>query len=223
MTAIVGVERRPHPACYSRAVLAVIERHLPLEGLVLDPFAGTGRVHQLATGTRPTVGVELEPEWAAWHPDTLLGDATRLPFADRCFDAIATSPAYGNRMADHHEAKDDSRRHTYRHTLGRPLHRNNAGALQWGDRYRVVHWFAWLEAVRVLRPGGRLVVNVSDHFRKGQLQPVARWHLEILEALGLFCLAVEEVPTPRLRHGANGGLRADHEIVAVFTKGIPGD
>ena len=71
--------------------------------------------------------------------DTVVGDARALPFADASFHAIATSPCFGNRMADHHEARDPSVRHTYRHRLGRPLSEGSAGALQWGPAYREFH------------------------------------------------------------------------------------
>lgn len=78
---------------------------------VLDPFAGVGGVHVLAVpGEVETVGIELEPEWANQHPDTQVGDATKLPFEDGSFDVVATSPCYGNRMADAHEAKDPCKR-----------------------------------------------------------------------------------------------------------------
>ena len=53
-------------------------------------------------------------------------------------------------MADHHDAKDDSRRITYRHCYGKELQENNAGMLQWTDStYKVLHRRAWLEARRV--------------------------------------------------------------------------
>jgi hypothetical protein len=93
-----------HPAKFSTAVLEAMDPWL--DGCcVLDPFAGVGGIHSLCKPAR-TVGVELEPEWAACHPRTVVGDATRLPFPDNTFDAVATSPAYGNRMADHHEATE---------------------------------------------------------------------------------------------------------------------
>ena len=64
---------------------------------------------------------------------TTTGDSGQMHYPDVTFDAICTSPTYGNRMADHHEARDGSPRDTYRHVLGRPLTPGNSGALHWGD------------------------------------------------------------------------------------------
>lgn len=130
-----------HPAAYSPGVLDAFDdllcERFPDGARLLDPFAGTGRIHLLSSDPRfnlryNTVGIELEPEWAAMHPATIVGDATALPFPDHSFEMAATSPSYGNRMADHHEARDGSYRRTYRHVLGRPLNPNNSGGMQWG-------------------------------------------------------------------------------------------
>ena len=139
-------------------------------------------------------------------------------FGDATFDAICTSPTYANRLADHHEARDNSPRHTYRHTLGRPLSPGNSGQLQWGDAYRAFHLEAWTECRRVLQPEGFLVLNVKDHIRKGELQPVTNWHAVTLLMLGFTCTARVHVPCPGQRHGANGHLRVDYESVLRFRK-----
>lgn len=118
-----------HPAKFSSSILTVLAGLVQPEWRILDPFAGTGRVHSLGSNTW---GVEIEPEWASMHPRTIVGDALHLPFAAKSFDAVITSPTYANRLADHHEAKDGSVRHSYRHDLGRPLHPSNSGQLQWG-------------------------------------------------------------------------------------------
>ena len=81
-----------------------------------------------------------------------------------------TSPTYGDRLADHHDARDGSVRHSYKHDLGRDLHPDNSGAMQWGPAYRDFHTAAWVEVRRVLRPGGRFVLNVKDHVRGGVVQ-----------------------------------------------------
>jgi len=186
---------------------------------VLDPFAGTGRVHWLHDNFHfDTVGIEIEPEWAEMHPRTVVGDATVLPFATGSFHAICTSPTYGNRMADHHEARDASRRNTYTHAIGHKLHPNNSGAMQWGEAYRQMHLLAWAEAWRVLKPGGVFVLNISDHIRKGEVVRVSDWHLRTLARHGFERGNRVKVRTPRQRHGANGNLRVAHEIVATLRK-----
>lgn len=208
-----------HPAKFSGVLLDVIRPFLPEAGTVLDPFAGTGRVHLLATPTLRTVGVEIEPEWAGMHSDTVVGNALALPFADSSFDAIVTSPCYGNRMADHHEAKDSSRRMTYRHTLGRPLHADNSGAMQWGEAYRAFHCIAWKEAIRVLRPSGVFIFNCADHIRRGQRQSVTAWHCATLMHQGSLRWEKQRpVATPGMRFGQNGSARVGYEWVILFRK-----
>jgi tRNA G10 N-methylase Trm11 len=187
---------------------------------VLDPFAGVGGIHTVGHYLEEvdTWGVEIEPEWAAAHPRTYVGDALNLQFEDETFNVIMTSPAYGNRMADHFEAKDTSRRLTYRHQLGRPLNDNNGGKLQWGDHYREFHRAAWIEANRVLGVGGLFVVNVSDHIRAGKRIPVTAWHKETLTEIGLVFIREEQVETRRMRFGANHAARVEHESILIFRK-----
>jgi tRNA G10 N-methylase Trm11 len=211
-----------HPARYSKALLPVIARALEPAGefhRVLDPFAGVGGVHALAEFGHRTTGVELEPEWAHQHPDTLTADARTLGslFAPGSFDAVATSPAYGNRMADTYagDARGSLRR-TYRVALGRPLSEGSGAALQWGDAYRQLHREAWEAVVPLLRPGGRFVLNMRDHTRAGVRQRVTDWHLEVLADLGLELGEVLEVATPGWRFGANTSERWP-EVVAVLT------
>ena len=209
-------ETLAHPAKFTAAILDVLRPLVPPGAIVLDPFAGTGRVHRIAARA---VGVEIEPEWAGMQRRTVVADALALPFGAGTFDVICTSPTYGNRLADHHEAQDGSVRRSYRHTLGRPLHPHNAGAMQWGEEYRCFHLAAWCEAVRVLRAGGVFLLNVSDHVRRGVVQPVTAWHLDTLAALGLVLVDRVEVLTPRLRYGANASVRVAFETVAALGRG----
>jgi tRNA G10 N-methylase Trm11 len=212
-----------HPAVFSPIILDVaaelLSKHVPPGALLLDPFAGTGRVHQL--DHYRTIGVEIEPEWAELHPATMVGDATELPLADAEVDAVVTSPTYGNRMADHHEARDGSYRRTYRHALGRPLTRGNSGSLQWGDRYRDLHEQAWSEVRRVLRAGGFLLLNVKDHQRCGRRAEVCAWHLAVLDRLGFTLTATVEVDTNGFRYGANRAVRYPEMLFLLTASPTP--
>lgn len=220
----IDVAAPPHPAKYSAPVLAAIAEILDTEaaeigqGLrVLDPFAGVGLIHHLAD-RHDTVGVELEPEWAAAHPQTAVGDATNLEHPDGSFDAVATSPSYGNRFADGYDGRDGSRRMTYRLALGRPLTDGSGASLQWGSGYRHLHRQALVEMIRVTTPGGLLLINMSNHIRGGVEQLVVEWWLRTLLHLGCSVVEVRPIDTPRMRHGANHDARVDTEhLIAVRT------
>jgi SAM-dependent methyltransferase len=210
-----------HPARFSDGLIPIFVGFLEPGWHVLDPFAGVGGIHDLREFIDvKTVGVELEPEWVEKHPDNQLGSALDLEFDDECFDAIVTSPTYGNRLADHHEAADPETRRTYRHDLGRALHADNSGSLQWGPKYRDFHLKAWEEVLRVLRPGGRFVLNVKDHIRNGRRQYVSDWHLGTLRDLGCVLVDCDRLAPQHLRFGANAESRVEAELVLVFSKEV---
>ena len=98
------------------------------------------------------------------------------------------------------------------------LHPDNSGQLHWGPKYRAFHKQAWVEAVRVLRPGGRFLLNLKNHIRSGVEQSVVEWHRDHLCDIGLVAVAHEHVIAPANRAGANRGVRVDHESVLVLDK-----
>lgn len=172
-----------HPAPFSPEILPVIASYLRDGDDVVDTFGGIGRIHDIVEYVAVrTFAVELEPEWAAAHPRTWVGDALHLPehWAGR-WNAVATSVTYANRFADSHNAQERCRacrgtgladaldrvpcakcdgkgirnhhRISYTHNLGRKLTDGNSGSMQWGDRYREFHE-AWLREVwRILVAG----------------------------------------------------------------------
>ncbi len=204
-----------HPAKYTDALLPVFEELLKGCTKVLDPFAGTGKIHSLPFDT---IGVEIEKEWAEMHEKTIVGDATDLQFANCEFDAVCTSPTYGNRMADSHNAKDGSSRNTYTHKLGRVLNDNNSGKMQWGESYRELHIKAWKECFRVLKEDGVFILNFKNHIRKGKEVDVFSWHVKTLTELGFSLDLVRQVETNGNGFGQNAKLRTGFEFVARFIK-----
>lgn len=209
-----------HPARYTAGLIPLFAEFLEEGWAVLDPFAGTGKIHELRNFINvETVGVEIEKEWADLWEWTFHGDALDLGFPDESFDAIVTSPTYGNRLADHHEAYDPEARRTYRHDLGRPLSENNSGQLQWGAVYRDFHLEAWREATRVLRPGGLFVLNIKDHIRSGKRQAVSAWHATTVLDLGYSLVDCVPFTVTGHRNGSNHLARLDAELVWVFRKG----
>lgn len=205
-------ELTPHPAKFSQELYPQLKKFLePVTGKVLDPFAGVGRIHDLHPNT---VGVELEPEWACQHPKTIVGNALELPFDHNEFEAICTSPSYGNRLADTYT--DHTRRITYTSYLGRALTDDNSGAMQWGKKYREFHEAAWFEASRVA--SSVFVLNCKNHIRKGEVQLVTEWHLGCLQDLGWRLKQIVPIVTPGHRDGENHDARVEYETVSLLTR-----
>lgn len=220
-----------HPAKFSQPVLERLDEltgDLPDGARILDPFAGVGLIHTLAGGRFDTVGVELEPEWAAADERTLTGNSRHLTalVGYRSFDAVVTSPAYGNRMADKYQGDPKgSRRRTYTISLGRPLSEDSGAAMHWrpgrgGDAYRELHRAVWEQCYLVLKAGGLMLLNVSDHIRGDQVMPVVEWHRATLAEIGFEVPSdVEvEVETKRMLMGANREKRVPSEAILVATK-----
>lgn len=212
-----------HPAKFTDIFIPTFANLLVGYKRVLDPFAGTGKLALIKDyGYKgEVVCVEIEPEWTdmeAYDIDEWrIGDSQDMYWAeDNSFDAICTSPSYGNRMADHFESKDDSRRITYRHYLGRPLNENNSGRMQWGEKYRTLHRNVYKECRRVLRHEGLFILNISNHIRKGMEVDVTMWHKQMLKRLDFELIDKFEIPTPRHRYGANYKKRVAFESILVF-------
>ena len=220
----------PHPATFSDDILETIRQMVFEERMrlgravaVLDPFAGVGGIHQLLRNPEVfTYGLEIEPEWASQHPGTRVGSALNMGNWDYWgadeFDIIATSPCYGNRMADTYDGRDGSSRRTYRISLGRMPSEGSSAMMQWGDAYRVFHRRAWAECTRVTTPNAIFILNIKDHWRKGRWQNVPGWHRVALRDLGWDLEETVEIDSGRgYGFGQNMHMKKP-ELVMRFRK-----
>lgn len=216
-----------HPATYTNKFIPVFAELLKGKETVLDPFGGVGKLAEIKEHgyTGKVICNEIEQEWVTnsiyqvdqWN----IGDAQDLSWlADGSIAAVCTSPTYGNRMADSFVAKDTSRRITYTHYLGRKLSEGNTGAMQWGDRYKTVHQQVYRECYRVLENDGMMIVNISNHIRKGIEVDVVGWHEQCMTETGFQLVEHKQIATPRMRYGSNSKQRVATESILIFEKRI---
>ena len=214
-----------HPAKYTDSFLPIFYEELKDTGNVLDPMGGTGKI-----GTLKEHGYggkiysnELESEWALQGYENgcdviTMNDAENMEWEDGFFDAVCTSPTYGNRMADSHRAKDGSKRNTYTHTIGRDLHEENTGKMQWGKSYQEKHKRIYIEIKRVLKSQGVFILNIKNHIRKGKEVDVSSFHKDLILNNGFKLSKELKIPVRGNGFGQNGNVRVDHEFIFVFEK-----
>jgi hypothetical protein len=224
-----------HPARFSTEVVDCFRVLLASNGggHVHDPFAGTGeRLGQLCDEVGYSFsGTELEPCFIV-DPRVRVGDATQWgSYPPTGPLTLVTSPVYPNGMADHWAARDDSRHHTYRAAVwrlegrDRPLHERNMGRFGYrgrgplsGQRWR--YWNVAEQSVRHWKHASRVLLNVSDFIADRKREPVvADWHA-LMTKQGWVEQGRYEVVTPRQRHGANGELRVDAEVIIDYGRRV---
>lgn len=219
--------RIKHPAKYSDALIpliAVILRRYNVKS-VFDPMAGTGKIGEIRKyGFEGRIDCnDIEPDWIIglekkWDTFTFQDASYFYNIGNGAIDCICTSPTYANRLADHWNPKDNSKRFSYKFNIGRELHSENTGNKHWGKAYREKHEAIWLECYRILKSNGLLILNISNHIRGGKEIFVSEWHREILKNIGFVLIELHRIKTPRLRFGANSSLRVEFENLFVFKK-----
>lgn len=212
-----------HPCPFSDIILNEIAKNLhPSIKSILDPFAGTGKIAKLKSmGYKGEIICnDIEESWDRFGgvDEWLNEDAENLHFL-RLVDAIITSPTYGNRMADHHKAKDDSKRITYTHKLGKDLHPQNTGKMQWSNEYKEKHERVYRNLVLLIKEKGFFILNISNHIRNGKEINVSSFHIDLLTSLGLVVNEIKKIKTKRMRFGENSKNRVSCEYLIIMQKG----
>ena len=213
-----------HPAKYTDSFICIFAEILKGQKKILDPFAGTGKIALIKDFgfCGEIYANEIEPEWIKpnkYNCDVITTeDAEFLQYTDGFFDAICTSPTYGNRMADHHIAKDGSKRNTYTHCIGRQLSDGNTGKMQWGPEYMEKHERIYKHLASLVKNGGLFVCNVKNHIRKGKEIDVKSFHEESLKKSGFQKTKEIFVESKGNGFGANADKRTTGEYIMVFQK-----
>lgn len=223
-----------HCAKFSQPIIDAIRAYalgeaelLDRRPIIVDPFAGSGRIHDLGDFA-DTYGFEIEEEYAALHHRTVVADSRHLAVmwamahgVDAKVDIVATSPVYPNGMTDVFKARDNSERNTYQADLGRPPSEGSAvlavrGARKLTPAYRELHEMVWAQCLQVLAPGGLILCNTSNHFVGSVLQRVTEWHLNVWLRLGCSIHEVKPIWTKRNGNGANGKVRDEAERLMIL-------
>jgi len=223
------------PAPFSTPILERLSAIvIDWEGPILDPYAGNCLIHTL--GRDDTWATEIEPEFCAVSPEpdrTFCADSRFVPVLIESGriprpKAIVTSPDYGNRMADQYlgtpaevaaraETGRLPRRRSYAISLNRRVSEGSGAGHQFGPEYCRIHEAVMSSVTSVLEPGARLALNVSNHYRGGELVHVFPWWVTLIARLGWRVDAIVPVETRRFRDGENSDLRDESEYVIIAT------
>ena len=215
---------KPHPAKYNDKFIPIFADMLKGKKRVLDPFAGVGKIGLIKKfGFNGKIYAnDIESEWIQPNQHDCdfitVEDAEFLQYPDGFFDAICTSPTYGNRMADHHNAKDGSKRNTYTHCIGHQLNDGNTGKMHYGEKYKEKHKRIYQNICRMLKKDGIFILNVKNFIKKGKEIDVTQFHIDLLGEFGLIVDGCIQIPVNSNGFGANGKIRVDHEWIIILKK-----
>lgn len=210
-----------HPAKFTDILIETIAKHISEGDRVLDPFAGTGKIGMLKSYVPNLIigANELEPEWLTpneYGCDYLYYQDAEFLNPLENYNVIITSPTYGNRMADNFKASNPQGRITYTHYLGRTLTDGNTGKMHFGKKYQDKHVACFKNLLHLLPKSGKVIINISDFIKQGQIIQVVDWYVEMMESLGMELIDDIPVHTPRMRYGANNNVRVEEEHILIF-------
>ena len=223
-----------HPAQFSDELLIPLERairrfsddngHVD----VVDPFAGPGiKMNDLCQRCGWSFfGMDIEA-WDGRVDTVMKGDATDeydwMDMTEGLLNpVVVTSPTYGNGLNDSHDAKDDSKRFTYRNSLGRQLNPMNSGryGIRQGRKAWRTYWRINSEAmIFPQNMGWPVILNVKAFIHAGEVVDLPSMWEVLLITLGFGIDKVEYVETPGIRFGENADRRVSHETIITAVPG----
>ena len=219
-----GKATRPHPAKFSRVLIAHIEEMLPdRTTTICDPMAGVGQIMLLGEDYEYHLN-ELESEWAEQIYEhamvtVTVGDAKNYQIPDGC--VIVTSPPYGNRMADFFVSKTrpESMKGRYAGDLGRKLTDDSTASKKFGGSYMEMMEGIYKNIFSQMVEGQYFILNVSNFIRSYKEVNVIGFYLSLFAESGFTLDDMRAVVTPRDRgRGANANLRVKHEVLLKWRK-----
>jgi hypothetical protein len=202
MTALEPVERATRWRTNGELIADVARLgYLRQEWLTLDPTFGEGtwwstwRPFRLVTHHHPTDGVDFR----------------HLPHGDGVFDAVAFDPPYvarGGRKTAGVELRSTNERYGLNDCPATP------------ELLQALINDGLAEMVRVVRPGGNVLVKCQDYVSSGQLFPGTIFTFDHARSLGLRLEDIfDMVTTPRPQpHGRQVRVRSNTSRLYVFRK-----
>lgn len=149
------------------------------------------------------------------HGDVLLADFRQLPDEDASADVVVLDPPYI------HNPGVKGKRHT---TDDRYNNAATTAGMSHND-IRALYGLGMSEALRVLRPGGRLMCKGKDEIESGRQCWSSRELAADAEDLGFYCkdfvILVPSSRTPQSRWSTQKHIRKVHSFLWVFEKPVP--